>query len=144
MKHVSRIIFTILITFSFACGGGKSDKAEESTKKDSSETTEKEAPQAEETEKSKEEVSDKQQVTVGTFIEIEQGDYFYFKIKPENGDEKSLMVLKGDDTYEKIAANPDKFKGAKVKVTWEAKKQNIPEAGGEMDIEEYIKAEILK
>ncbi|MCU0445594.1 MAG: hypothetical protein MUE85_11825 [Microscillaceae bacterium] len=144
MKHVSRIIFTILITYSFACGGGKSDKTEKSTQKDSSETTEKAAPKAEETEKPKEEVSDRQQVTVGTFIEIEQGDYFYFKIKPENGDEKSFMVLKGDDTYEKIAANPNKYKGTKIRVTWEAKKQNIPEAGGEIDIEEYIKGEILK
>jgi hypothetical protein len=144
MNHLSKIIFACLITFNFACGGGKSDKAKESTQKDSSETTEKEAPKSEETEKPKEEATGNQQVTEGTFVGIEQGDYFYFKVKPENGDEKSLMVLKGDDTYEKISANPDKYKGAKVKVTWEAKKQNVPEAGGEMDIEEYIKAEILK
>lgn len=144
MKHLTQIGFAFLITFTFACGGGKSDKTEETAKKDSSETTEKETPKSEESEKPKEEANSNQQVTEGTFVGIEQGDYFYFKVKPENGDEKSFMVLKGDDTYEKIAANPDKFKDAKVKVTWEAKKQNIPEAGGEMNIEEYIKAEILK
>ncbi len=144
MKHLTQISFALLMVFIFACGGGESDKTDETAKKDSSETTEKENMNTDETEQPEEEVSANQQVIVGTFVGIEQGDYFYFKIKPENGDEKSFMVLKGDDTYEKIAANPKEFEGKKIKVTWEAKKQNIPEAGGEMDIEAYIKAEILK
>jgi site-specific DNA-cytosine methylase len=147
MKHLAQISFALIITFAFACGGGKSDKTEETVKKDSSDATEKETPKTEETEKPeklKEEAVGNQQVTIGTFVTIEGGDYYHFYFKPETGAEKDLFVLNGDETYQKIAANPEKYKGVKIKVTWERKKQNIPEAGGEMEIEEYIKSEILE
>jgi hypothetical protein len=144
MKHLTQVIFVFLIAFTVACGGGKSDKAEETTKKDSSETTEKETPKTGEKEKSKTEVSDKQQVTTGTFVEIEEGDYAHFNFKTESGEEKSLFVLQTDDTYEKISANPKKYKGTKIKVTWETKMQDIPENGGATEIDAYIKSEILK
>ncbi len=85
----------------------------------------------------------KEQVFEGTFQGIEQGDYAYFKVKNAK-EEKSLMVLNTDKTYEKIAANPKKFIGKKVKVYWIAAKQNIPEAGGEIDIEKYVRAVLLK
>lgn len=134
------LIFGLAIVL-IACGG-KSDKSEETAKKDSAEV--KDVPKVEDVAKKQETTSDKQQVAIGTFVSIDQGDYAHFIFKPENGEEKNLFVLNTDETFDKISANPDKYKGVKVKVTWEAKKQNIPEAGGEMDIEEYIKAEILK
>ena len=84
----------------------------------------------------------KERVFEGTFQGIEQGDYAYFKVKNAK-EEKSLMVLNTDKTYEKISANPKKFIGKKVKVYWIATKQNIPEAGGEIDIEKYVRAVIL-
>lgn len=84
----------------------------------------------------------KEQVFEGTFQGIEQGDYAYFKVKNAK-EEKSLMVLNTDKTYEKIAANPKKFIGKKVKVYWVAAKQNIPEAGGMISIEKYIKAVLV-
>lgn len=136
MKLLNHLIFALLVTTMLACGGGS--KSEE-TPKDSTAVTTETAP--------KEEVANNttQQETVGTFLGLEQGDYFYFKVKPDDGsEEKSFMVLNTDETYKQIEADPAKYKDAKVKVYWQAKKQNIPEAGGEMDIQEYIKAEILK
>ena len=50
----------------------------------------------------------KERVFEGTFQGIEQGDYAYFKVKNAK-EEKSLMVLNTDKTYEKISANPKKF-----------------------------------
>lgn len=139
MKQLNYLILSFFVVATLACGGGKSTSEE--TSKDSTAVT------TETTEKKAQEgiANAAQQEIVGTFLGIEQGDYFYFRLKPDDGsEERSFMVLNTDETYAKIEADPEKYKNAKVKVYWQAKKQNIPEAGGEMDIEEYIKAEILK
>jgi hypothetical protein len=142
--------FWILCTFIlYACGGNSPTKEQKNTSEaDSIKENKTEKKQGEKAEKNEEEKTEKpqnskEQVSIGTFVEIEQGDYFHFRIKTEEGEEKSFFVLNDDDTYRTIEANPEKYKGKKVKVYWVAKKQNIPEAGGEMDIDEYIKAELL-
>ena len=87
-----------------------------------------------------------QNYTIGTFQGIEQGDYFYFQVKPDKAgaEMKSFMVLNTDATFEKISKSPKTYIGKKVKVYWQATMQDIPEAGGKIAIEKYIKCEILK
>jgi hypothetical protein len=129
-----------------SCGGGTStetkttDSIQSEEKVDSTASTEK----SETENKEKEAENPKQQIAEGKFVGIEQGDYFYFRIQPESGEEMSFMVLQDDETYQKISANPEKFKGVKVKVYWENTTENIPESGGKMEIQKYIKAEILE
>ncbi len=85
----------------------------------------------------------KEQIFEGTFTGIEQGDYAYFKVKNAKA-EKSFMVIKTDKTYETISANPDKYIGKKVRVHWVATKVDVPEAGGKINVDKYIKSIILK
>ena len=87
--------------------------------------------------------SQNEQVFEGTFDGIEQGDYAYFKVRGV-AEDKSFMVLNADKTYKAISANPEKFIGRRVKVYWIAAKQNIPEAGGMINIEKYVRAVLLK
>jgi hypothetical protein len=139
MKKAKHSIFISLLTLTFACGGGNSEKSD-IVKKDSIETVTEDKKEAKE-DKPKADVAE--EVLEGTFLGIEQGDYAYFKVKAANGDEKSLMVLDTDETYQKIEAAPDKFVGKKVKVYWTKSKENIPENGGEMEVEKYLRAEVL-
>lgn len=143
MKNLKQIIFIILLSLAFACGGEKSEKTD-AEKKDSSETVKNESEKSESKEEKKADSDAKEEVLEGTFAGLEQGDYFYFKVKSENGEEKSLMVLHPDKTYEEIEANPQKFIGKKVKVYWVKSKENIPENGGETEVEKYLRAEVLK
>ncbi|TAE72202.1 MAG: hypothetical protein EAZ85_09865 [Bacteroidetes bacterium] len=96
----------------------------------------------ENTTKKTEITSQKEQIFEGTFDGIEQGDYAYFKVK-NSKEEKSFMVLNVDKTYEKISAQPEKYMGKKVRVYWIATKVDVPEAGGQIDVNKYIKSIIL-
>ena len=144
MKKVKYGILAFVMCATFACKKAEKDTSKENSKEKS--TTEKPAETSKEnssetpkTEKS----SQNEQVFEGTFEGIEQGDYAYFKVK--NGkEEKSFMIFNTDKTYETISANPEKYIGKKVKVYWVATKEEVPEAGGKIDVEKYIKAEILK
>jgi hypothetical protein len=77
----------------------------------------------------------------GTFVKIEQGDYFYL-ILNKNGEDVSIRVDKPDVVYKKLDGNPETFVGRKIKVVYETKKINVPEAGGMMEVDLYIKGEI--
>ncbi len=137
-----------LLSLLFACGAA-SESSEENTA-DSTRQAE-ENPQMTEEEieaditrkMEKSETPENQQSVSGMFTGIEQGDYFYFTIKTEAGEDMSFMVLQTDATFEAISENPEKYTNAMVKVYWETTTENIPEAGGDIEINKYIKAEIL-
>ena len=146
MKKVKYGILAFVMCATFACKNAEKDTTKEVSKdnskeKSTTETTEKVAEKPAETPKS-EKSSQNEQVFEGTFQGIEQGDYAYFKVKNAK-EEKSFMVFNADETYDKISASPEKFVGKKVKVSWIATKEDVPEAGGKIDVEKYIKAEIL-
>lgn len=93
--------------------------------------------------KSKEKSTGKQ-VTEGTYVGIEQGDYFHLNIVTDKGDEVSYFILHPDKTFDPFLKNPEKFAKKKVRVTWESKEENIPEAGGKMQVDSALSIELIK
>ena len=86
----------------------------------------------------------KVQVTVGTFKGIDVGDYFHWNMTNEKGEEVSFYIWSGGDEIDKIAEKPEKYVKRKCRVTWQKKTRNIPEAGGNTEIDELVKFEWLK
>ena len=83
-------------------------------------------------------------VTEGTFTGIEQGDYFHWNMKTKSGEEVSYFIMRPDDSVEKVTENPDNYVGKKCRVTWKKSKENIPEEGGKIEIEQILSVEWLK
>jgi len=73
----------------------------------------------------------------GTFAGIEQGDYAHFLLKDKKG-VQSFLVLKPDASVKSFLDNPDKLKGRKIRVQWEERMQEIPEAGGKQRIKVIV------
>jgi hypothetical protein len=82
-------------------------------------------------------------VVEGTFTGIEQGDYFHWNMTTKSGETMSFFILRPDDSVEKITENPDSYVGKKCRVTWKKSTENIPEAGGKMEIEQILSVEWL-
>jgi len=76
----------------------------------------------------------------GTFTGIEQGDYMHWKMHTKAGD-VSYFILKPDASVEKVLKNPKPFTGRKCRITWKKTTENIPEAGGKMEIEQIVSVE---
>lgn len=83
------------------------------------------------------------QVFVGKFVEIQVGDYAHLNVVDGKGNERSFWVS-GDSSFEPFLEQPEKYRGKQVKVHWHKVKRNIPEAGGEMEIEEATSIELAK
>ena len=81
--------------------------------------------------------------TDGKFIEIEQGDYAYFRIKTKT-EEDSFFILRPDKTVQSFIDNDAKLKGQKVRVFWEERNENIPEAGGKQLVKVVTRVEQQK
>ena len=79
----------------------------------------------------------------GTFQGIEQGDYAYFLLRTDAGDDESLMILQTDAALEEFVEHADAWMGARVKARVEDRKENIPEAGGEIDVRVIVGVERL-
>ena len=79
----------------------------------------------------------------GTFLGIEQGDYFHWNMKTASGEERSFFIMKPDASVDKIVDKPESFIGKKCRITWKASTENIPEAGGKMEIEQILSVEWL-
>ncbi len=80
----------------------------------------------------------------GTFTGLEQGDLFYFNVKDTNGKDWSFTVGQTDKTYNDVSLNEAAYKGKKVKVFYQKKKEFIEAAGGEIEMLAYKKAEFVK
>lgn len=71
----------------------------------------------------------------GVFTGIEQGDYAHFKLRESDGTELSFFILQTDAAIDRILADPQEYEGRACKVRWERRSENIPEAGGPMEID---------
>ena len=80
-------------------------------------------------------------VTEGTFSGVDNGDYFHFKLKPAKGAELSLFVIQSTPALDKVLENPAPYLGKKCRVTWKKTTENIPEAGGKIEIDKLISVE---
>ncbi|MBL9142922.1 MAG: hypothetical protein JNM99_04490 [Verrucomicrobiaceae bacterium] len=79
----------------------------------------------------------------GTFLGIEQGDYFHWNMKTADGEERSFFILKPDESVNKMVDKPEAFVGKKCRITWKTSTENIPEAGGKMEVEQILSVEWL-
>jgi len=79
---------------------------------------------------------------IGTFQSLEFGDYAHVQIADQKGEVHSFW-LGNDHSLMKFVDNPQQYEGKPVKVHWHTVKRNIPEAGGEMEIEEATRIEVL-
>lgn len=84
------------------------------------------------------------QTTAGVFLGIEQGDYAHWKMRNTDGEEVSYFILKPDASVEAVLANPQKFLGKKCQVSWVATTENLPEAGGRMEVEHVVSVAWVK
>lgn len=81
--------------------------------------------------------------TEGTFVRVDEGDYFHFVITDKKGEEVSFFILKGDATVDKVVEEPGTFVGKKCRVHWKTSVEDIPEAGGKLEIEQILSVEWL-
>ena len=79
--------------------------------------------------------------TDGTFAGIEQGDYAHFLVKTARGKQESYFVLRPDKSVQAYLDNPVKLKGRRIRVRWEERNENIPEAGGKQRIKIVTKVD---
>jgi len=88
---------------------------------------------------------DKAGTTIGTFVNLEEGDYYYIHVKDENKKETSFTLWRA---YEGAAdLNVDNWKsvvGKKIKVKWEEKMEDIPEDGEKILVKKVLGVEILE
>jgi hypothetical protein len=82
------------------------------------------------------------ETTVGTFQEVQFGDYAHLIIIDENGEEQSFW-LGNDPKLESLITDPEQYEGRKIKVQWHLVERDIPQAGGPMEIEEVISVQKL-
>ena len=82
--------------------------------------------------------------TIGTFLTLEEGDYYYIHVKDENKKETSFTLWRA---YEGAAdLNVDNWKsvrGKKIQVKWEETMEDIPEAGEKILVKKVLAVEIL-
>ena len=79
--------------------------------------------------------------TNGTFAGIEQGDYAHLLVKTASGKQESYFVLQVDKSVQPYVEYAAKMRGRKVRVYWEERNENIPEAGGKQKIKLVTKVE---
>ncbi|MEY4483763.1 MAG: hypothetical protein RL693_1215 [Verrucomicrobiota bacterium] len=84
------------------------------------------------------------QTTTGTFLGIEEGDYAHWQMKDESGKEVSFFILRPEASVEKVLKNPKAYRGKKCHIQWKASTEKIPEAGGDMKVEQILSVEWIK
>ena len=84
------------------------------------------------------------QTTIGTFTEMEEGDYFYIHMKDDDGKKVSYRIIRAYQGGDQL--NIDNWKtvvGKKIKVTWEETEEDIPEEGGKQMVKKVLGVEML-
>lgn len=77
----------------------------------------------------------------GVFTGIEQGDYAHWTMRESDGTERSFFMLQTNAALDRVAENPAKFEGRPCRVRWERRKEDIPEAGGPMEVDVLLGVE---
>lgn len=80
----------------------------------------------------------------GVFLGVEQGDYTHWNIKTKEGTERSFFVLQTDAGIDKVLEDPKPYQGKSCRIMWKKSVEEIPEAGGRMEIEQVVSVEWLK
>ncbi|MBV6499772.1 MAG: hypothetical protein CJBNEKGG_02235 [Prosthecobacter sp.] len=83
-------------------------------------------------------------VTVGVFAGIEEGDYFHWNMQAAGGEEVSYFILHPDASVDKVLEDPAAYVGRRCRVTWKKGMEDIPEAGGKMQVEQILSVQWLK
>lgn len=84
------------------------------------------------------------QSTTGTFLGIEEGDYAHWQMKTEAGKEVSYFILRPEASVEKVLENPKAYQGKKCRGHWKSSTEKIPEAGGEIKVEQILRVEWIR
>ncbi len=77
----------------------------------------------------------------GTFLRTEMGDYMHLQIDVD-GEIHDLFVFKDDENFRKLETHPDKYEGKKITVFYKRAKANIEEAGGDVEVDQYMGCEL--
>lgn len=84
-----------------------------------------------------------EQTIRGTFQSLDMGDYMHFNMLDEAGEELSFFVM--EVPADEIAPfEQGGMEGKSVEVKWRKVTRDIPEAGGEMEIEELTSVKVLE
>lgn len=84
------------------------------------------------------------QTTTGTFLGFDQGDYYHWKMKNEKGDEVTYFIWESGPEIDEIETKMNHYIGKKCRVTWRTSTVNIPENGGDTEVEKLVKFEWIK
>ena len=83
------------------------------------------------------------QTVEGVFLGIEEGDYPHWQMKSADGKELSFFILKSDAAIDQVLEKPKRFKGRRCRVKWMKSMEDIPEAGGKIEVEQVLSIEWL-
>lgn len=79
----------------------------------------------------------------GQFLGVEEGDYAHWKMRTASGDDVSFFLLRPDAALERVLADPQEYEGRRCRATIKQSTEDIPEAGGSMEIEQIVGVEWL-
>ncbi len=79
----------------------------------------------------------------GTFTGIQEGDYAHWTMKDRKGNERSFFILQTTPAIDRVLADPQEYEGRKCRVTFKKSKENLPEAGQVVEIEQIVSVEWL-
>jgi hypothetical protein len=83
-------------------------------------------------------------VTIGTFLLIEDGDYYQLHMKDENKKETSFHFWQAYEGADQLnTGNWKSVIGKKIKVTWQNSKEKNPEDGKESAIKKILAIDVL-
>lgn len=83
-------------------------------------------------------------VTAGVFAGIEEGDYFHWNMRTIDGEEVSYFILHAEASVDKVLEDPAAFVGRRCRVIWKKSLEDIPEAGGKIQVEQILSVQWLK
>lgn len=84
------------------------------------------------------------QETIGTFLLIEDGDYYQLHLKDENKKEMSFHFWQAYEGADQLnVGNWESVKGKKIKVTWKDSKEKDPDNGKELIIKKILAIDLI-
>jgi outer membrane lipoprotein-sorting protein len=84
------------------------------------------------------------QITIGTFLSIENGDYYQLHIKDKNEKEASFYFWQAYEGADQLnIGNWKSVKGKKIKVTWQDSKEKDPNSEKKIAIKKILAIDIL-
>lgn len=78
----------------------------------------------------------------GTFVGIEEGDYFHWKMR-SGGKESSYFIMSPDESVQRVLQDPEEYAGRKCRLRVRTSEELIPEAGEKMKVSQVLSVEWL-